>query len=191
MFETPGESSARRDLASVAQGGSADYRTLAGAFLLAAVDVERTIEYVLASWFVDARDGLMTQFSVAILQGKMLGAKVKMLRAAIGELAHDPDVKDVLDTVSGVIELRNRIAHQRPKIWSNRVEFRDGTPLTLSLDEFRRRLDAAERLPMRLVDVFEAPLARQRRNRSRGINDLQLAALQRLTEMNQEYPATE
>jgi hypothetical protein len=145
---------------------AAAYRALAGEYLVLAVEVELTLDVVLGMWFIEMDRELFSEFD-AILQRVGLERKLQTVKRLV---KNGSGAGAVLARVDRMLRLRNRIAHQSPRIDNGVVHFLDGS---LTAEQFEAEIKGARELPLELLDtLFPQVIDRRRRWGARDVEDM-------------------
>jgi hypothetical protein len=145
---------------------AAAYRALAGEYLVLSVEVELTIDVVLGMWFIEMDRELFSEFD-AILQRIGLERKLQTVKRLV---KNESGAGAVLARVDRMLRLRNRIAHQSPRIDNGVVHFNDGS---LTAEQFEAEITGVRELPLELLDtIFPQVIDRRRRWGARDVDDL-------------------
>jgi hypothetical protein len=143
------------------------YRALAGEYLMLAVEVELTLDVVLGMWFIEMDHELFSEFD-AILQRIGFERKLQTVKRLIR--SESAGAGAVLARVDRLLRLRNRIAHQSPRIDNGVVHFNDGS---LTAEQFEAEIKGARELPLELLDtIFPQVIDRRRRWGARDVDDM-------------------
>ena len=134
------------------------YRLLAGEYLVLAVEIERALDLILSFWFIEMDQELFDEFDT-ILQRMGLDKKLQAVKRLV---RNDPSKTGaVLARADRVQRLRNKIAHQSPRIDGGVVQFNDEA---LTPAQFEAEIMAARELTLELLDGL-FPLVVDRRGR--------------------------
>ena len=143
------------------------YRALAGEYLMLAVEVELTLDVVLGMWFIEMDHELFSEFD-AILQRIGFERKLQTVKRLIRN--ESAGAGSVLARIDRLLRLRNRIAHQSPRIDNGVVHFNDGS---LTAEQFEAEITGARELPLELLDtLFPQVIDRRRRWGARDVADM-------------------
>jgi hypothetical protein len=145
------------------------YRALAGEYLMLAVEVELTLDVVLSMWFIEMDRELFSEFD-AILQRVGFERKLQTVKRLIRNESAGAGAGAVLARIDRLLRLRNRIAHQSPRIDNGVVHFNDGS---LTAEQFEAEIKNARELPLELLDtLFPQVIERRRRWGARDVDDM-------------------
>ena len=145
---------------------AAAYRTLAGEYLVLAVEVELTLDVMLGMWFIEMDRELFGEFDV-ILQRIGLERKLQTVKRLV---RNGSGAGALLGRVDRMLRLRNRIAHQSPRIDNGVVHFNDGS---LTAEQFEAEIKDARDLPLDLLDtLFPQVIDRRRRWGARDVEEM-------------------
>lgn len=162
---------------------AAAYRALAGEYLVLAVEVELTLDVVLGMWFIEMDRELFSEFD-SILQRIGLERKLQTIKRLV---RNGSGAGAVLARVDRMLRLRNRIAHQSPRIDNGVVHFVDGS---LTAEQFEAEIKDARELPLELLDtLFPQVIDRRRRWGARDVDDIDRLGSQ--DSADELLPATE
>lgn len=155
------------DLFALRGPEAAAYRTLAGEYLVLAVEVELALDVLLGMWFIEMDRELFSEFD-SILQRIGLERKLQAIRRLV---KHDSaGAGALLGRVDRVQRLRNRIAHQSPRIEHGIVHFTDGS---LTAEQFENEIKDARELSLELLDtLFPQVIERRRRWGARDVDEM-------------------
>lgn len=146
---------------------AAAYRALAGEYLVLAVEVEHALDVLLSMWFIEMDRELFSEFD-AILQRIGLERKAQTVKRLVKHEA--PGASALLARVDRVQRLRNKIAHQSPRIEHGVVHFLDGS---LTAEQFEAEIRDARELSLELLDtLFPQVIERRRRWGARDVDDM-------------------
>jgi hypothetical protein len=147
----------RKIIEQLGPQGHAQYRSLVGGFLLAHVEVEKTLDALITWWFLDSVGERSALFQAALLTGSHVrmpfGTKVEVLAKLVK--GHD-EARPLLQRLRKANVLRNQVAHRRvvfldPQEWTFRFDPPAADPMTLH--ELREQLNDTERLSTDLPTV--------------------------------------
>jgi hypothetical protein len=117
-------------------------------------------------WFIEMDRELFSEFD-AILQRIGLERKLQTVKRLV---KNGSGAGAVLARVDRMLRLRNRIAHQSPRIDDGVVHFLDGS---LTAEQFEAEIKSARELPLELLDtLFPQVIDRRRRWGARDVEDM-------------------
>jgi hypothetical protein len=121
---------------------------------------------VLGMWFIEMDHELFSEFD-AILQRIGFERKLQTVKRLIK--SESAGAGAVLARVDRLLRLRNRIAHQSPRIDNGVVHFNDGS---LTAEQFEAEITGVRELPLELLDtIFPQVIDRRRRWGARDVDD--------------------
>ena len=146
---------------------AAAYRALAGEYLVLAVEVEHALDVLLSMWFIEMDRELFSEFDT-ILQRIGLERKVQTVKRLVKN--ESAGAGALLARVDRVQRLRNKIAHQSPRIEHGVVHFLDGS---LTAEQFEVEIKDAQELSLELLDTFfPQVIDRRRRWGARDVDEM-------------------